>query len=305
MFCKECGMNIPDGARFCPVCRAEQNQRDTYMNMNSPTMNRNTTDPRVVYNRQTGMPNAGIGRAEGTNTYGDWRSTVSKGASNALRAAAGVIDDASTNSAVKTQPKGILMDGMVLAEGEKIVRQYDCCLIKKPKCVGRLSVTNKRVVFQGSAGNSRISDEIEINKVTGVSGLYGKYYHWVKMIFGLILALGGIGAFISLCENYSSRYRYSIMSAFSDVVIIICIALVTIGVLLFCKGITDTYYLIIYASECAPSPIIIGRSNTLQRAEIAVRGNITEDTNRMLNELGALVQDLKTMGDHAIQKWSP
>ena len=30
MFCRKCGKPIPDGAKFCPYCGADQNYKEVY-----------------------------------------------------------------------------------------------------------------------------------------------------------------------------------------------------------------------------------------------------------------------------------
>lgn len=42
---------------------------------------------------------------------------------------------------------------------------------------------------------------------------------------------------------------------------------------------------------------------TGQGAMFAEIANPTDETEAMMNELGAIVLDLKTLGDHAISKW--
>lgn len=62
----------------------------------------------------------------------------------------------------------------------------------------------------------------------------------------------------------------------------------------------------IYASECSPSPINIGEGAlSLQGNAVfyAIVSEPTSDTDRMMNEVGALVHDLQTMGDMAVSKW--
>ena len=59
---------------------------------------------------------------------------------------------------------GDRVDNLVLAENEKIVRQYQCSNVKQPRCVGYLTVTNKRVLFQGKAATSRIAKEVVLDQ---------------------------------------------------------------------------------------------------------------------------------------------
>ena len=72
-----------------------------------------------------------------------------------------------------------------MAENEKVVRQYHCSNIRRPKCDGYLTVTNKRVMFQAKAATSRISKEVVLDSVSGLDCYYGLNVN----VGGIILAV--------------------------------------------------------------------------------------------------------------------
>ena len=185
---------------------------------------------------------------------------------------------------------GDRVDNLVLAENEKIVRQYQCSNVKQPRCVGYLTVTNKRVLFQGKAATSRIAKEVVLDSVSGLDCYYGLNVNIGLLILGVLMALGGLFVLIGDGD----------MAAIGLLGIVLGIALC---VLAFQKS----FFLSIFSSKANGSPISIGagaRSLVGNGALYSLISEPTADTDRMLNELGALVQDLQTLGDHAIEKWS-
>ena len=181
------------------------------------------------------------------------------------------------------------LSGLVLSENEQLVRQYHCSSVKQPRCEGYLSVTTRRVLFQAEGGDffrSRISKEISLDKVTGVDCYYGTNINIMQIILGVCVFI--LGLVILGIKPWLG------------------IAMVVGGVALVFLAINTSFKLTIYASECSPSPITIGAG------AISIQGNAafyaivsqpTRDTDRMMNEVGALVHDLQTMGDMAVSKW--
>ena len=85
------------------------------------------------------------------------------------------------------------------------------------------------------------------------------------------------------------------------------VVLLVLGIVLLIFSLRKCFFLSIYSSKANGSPISIGggpRTLVGNGALYSLASEPTEDTDRMMNELGALVQDLQTLGDHAISKWS-
>jgi hypothetical protein len=69
------------------------------------------------------------------------------------------------------------------------------------------------------------------------------------------------------------------------------------------------YNLSIFSSGANGSPINIGdglygSKITGQGAAFSIIADPTSETERMMDEIGAIILDLKNLGDHAIKKWS-
>ncbi len=106
----------------------------------------------------------------------------------------------------------ILNQHLSPAEGEQCVKTYHCTSFRSKllgiASEGYLEVTNKRVVFQASGGDSIIHSEVPIEDVSGISVFKGSYFSIMHLISALVLGflLGGIvstllGALIGLLSG--------------------------------------------------------------------------------------------------------
>lgn len=175
---------------------------------------------------------------------------------------------------------------LILAEKEEIVRQYRCCSVKRPRLVGNLTVTNKRVIYHGSAVASRIDMEVSLDSVSGLQCYYGTNVSILGIILGAIAAISGF----TMMGN----------SFFAGLIVAL------LGGYIIYRSVRKSFSLAIYSSKANGSPISVGLGplNLIGSGALhTLTCSPTAETDRMLNELGALIQDLQTLGDHAIQKW--
>ena len=196
------------------------------------------------------------------------------------------------NQGTPTYSSAARMGELVLAENEKVVRQYQCSNIKRPRCTGYLTVTNKRILFQAKAATSRVAKEVVLDSVSGLDCYYGLNISIVGIVLGALLALCGLTA---------------LFSGGGGPAVLMGLILLALGVVIIVFSIRKSFFLSIFSSKANGSPISLGagaRTLAGNGALYALVSEPTADTDRMLNELGALVQDLQTLGDHAIEKWS-
>ncbi len=180
-----------------------------------------------------------------------------------------------------------------LAEGEVIVKRYNCADVRGVK--GYLTVTNKRLLFNASGGNSRYNQEVTLSSVSGLTCYKGTNFDLKLIIIGAICALLGI-AFLSMAGNSFGSGAMQMMG----------FIFLAIGGLLIFLGIRSAFQIAVYAKDVSISPIVVGegpKSLIGNSALFAIASTPTADTDIMLSELGALVQDLQSMGDLAIEKW--
>lgn len=189
-----------------------------------------------------------------------------------------------------TDPK----ESFVLAEGEVIVRRYNCANLRNVK--GYLTVTNKRLMFNARGGSSRYNQEVAISSVSGIKSSRGTNYDWIKLIIGSLMIILGI---VNMCKSSEIYFLQEASVRFAFLMSIIGFVLVALGV-------RNAFQIVVFARDVCVSPIVIGegvKSLLGNSAILAFSSTPTEDTDIMLDELGALVQDLQNMGDSAIEKW--
>lgn len=180
----------------------------------------------------------------------------------------------------------------VLAEGEVVVRKYNCADVRGVK--GYLTVTNKRLLFNASGGNSRFNQEVTLSSVSGLTCYRGLNVDTKMVIIGSILALLGIGVLSASSNTYGGGGGALGM------------ILMAVGGFIIYLGIRTAFQIAVYAKDVQLSPIVVGegpKSLLGNSALFAIASTPTVDTDIMLEELGALVQDLQSVGDLAIEKW--
>ncbi len=175
----------------------------------------------------------------------------------------------------------------VLAEGEVVIRKYNCANVKGAK--GYLTVTNKRLMFNAAGGGSRLDQEVTLSSVSGLTCYKGRNVILPLVIIGGLLALMGLYAMTSYSLGVGAGLVF-----------------LAIGALMIFLGIRTAFLIAVYAKDVQISPIVVGegpKSFIGNSALLAIASMPTPDTDIMLMELGALVQDLQSMGDLAIEKW--
>lgn len=267
-FCEQCGTRLPEHATECPVCH-------------TPV----PADPQPFFRMEPDQPEPSVPQSPKEDNYFQMKPDQSQqsGASRpSWEEKAAVRPDAPEQSAPKQIPNSYIK----LSENEEVVRQYQCSNIKQPaSCIGYLTVTTKRVIFEGRSSGSRIGKEVILDSVSGLECAYGTNINLRRLIVGILIALLGLSG------NFRSMLQ---------------IIIILVGVYLVITSFRKTFKLAIYSSKASSSPISIGegiRSLFGNEAAYTLVSEPTADTDRMLNELGAMVQDLQTLGDYAITKW--
>ena len=262
-YCANCGSQIPEGNDKCPACGA-------------PVVNVLTP--------------AGGGNNQNQGGYGPGGGGYGRDGGGFGPAPGGRRGGRGGNYAFSPRPS-MVNANLEMAEGEKLVRQYQCADIKMPRCQGFLKVTNKRIVFQAQSANSRIEKEVSLESVSGLDCYYGLNINVGLMAMALVMFFAAIFMFTSPYGRYMSGYG-----------VIFLLGAVAAGFF----AVRKAFMLSIFSTAANGSPISIGQgAKTLagNGAVFALASKPTMETDRMLNEIGALVHDLQAMGDHAVEKW--
>lgn len=202
----------------------------------------------------------------------------------------------SQNQTQYTEPKHKDPSMPNLSDDEYEIASYLCSRLKFPKCEGRVTVTNKRLVFHGAGRsffNNRIVQEVEIQEVRGLSSYYGLNIYWGKLFFGILLTLMGIGMFSTMSQSYS----YYGGSSSSDPLMFLVLA---VGIYLIVSAFRKAYFLTVYTRAMSAGIEIGNGANTLvgNSAAFAIVGEPNRETDKMMKELGALVMEIQKYGEN-------
>jgi hypothetical protein len=186
---------------------------------------------------------------------------------------------------------------MELSENEVVVRKYHITTNKKPKARGDVVVTNKRIIYQGKGKTSVTVKELPIESVSAINTFYGNGIKWGNIILGILAIIGAIATIITVIGP---------------------IILIIVAILMFKRAYNSGYSLSIKSSAVSGTGLSVGSSDITvsnggffsrlfatsgQGATLSVNASPTREAIIMMNELGAIVLDLKIMGDLAIDKW--
>ncbi len=187
--------------------------------------------------------------------------------------------------------------GRLLSEGETEIRRYYCAKFRysafMPPIDGVLTVTNKRILYEAKARNNEVLMESPIDKVGGMKIFYSTSLNFGLLGGGAILLILAVVLFFTL---------------YSTIKYVLPIAFLLLGAVMIAMGIKKPYQLVIYSSGAGTEGITIGsvkNTNTPGPNLMSLQAEATRDTTRMVTELGALIQDVQQMGDGALEKWIP
>ena len=186
--------------------------------------------------------------------------------------------------------------GIKLVKDEKMVRTYHCTtygLIRKKE--GYITVTNKRVIFESVDTTSRVANEVVLDGVTGFRNYYGLSISPALLVTAFILGMSAVSLFGMGFDFYGGN-------PFILPSIIMLMIAGACGFFAFKRSVVVS----VFSSKASGTPICVGespRSMIGNGALYTMVGKPTEDTGTMIREIGAMVQDLQTRGDHAIEDW--
>ncbi len=304
IFCEECGTKLPEGTTKCPNCGAVVNA------VNAETDNINVSKDNGKSVSEQVQPNSApqneVNQAineQQAHQYQQQTYTQQPYAQPMYQNYQQPYNYAPNPAYNMPQ-----MHGLVLAEGEVFVRQYQCSYIQSffhwisvLNCKGYLTITNQRVIFQGKGPTSRINSEVSIDSIGGFDSYCGRNISIWGILIGLLVTLAGFSNFTVTTVSWFGRY-----SSHSEINLMGLLVMV-IGILIILGSIQKSFLFKIFSSRGTGATITLGVGPLTSFGNGALKtlkSAPTQDTDRMINELGAVIHDLQTMGDAAIEKWS-
>lgn len=203
--------------------------------------------------------------------------------------------------------KYVMNSNILLAENEINVRSYLCTKLPLIPFLnitplagsGYVSITNKRVIYYGESGKSNIfSSEVAIDTVTGFKTNKSTNY---RILLFLILFSMTIAA---------TSYVSDEVSGFLGFIVFI------IGFIITLLGARKkTYSFTVYSNGSQASALDISASGFSTNMASLITNSIfgkfkmslnplpAKDSIKITNEIGAIVMDIKNLGDFALEKW--
>lgn len=196
------------------------------------------------------------------------------------------------------------LDHLVLSENETLIRAYEASALKTPKATGYLVATNRRLMFIGESsgviGASILHREVNMAHITGLYAYYDTGKSFGKLVFAAVLAL------------------IFLMLGFAFPPLFLGLAWPAYLFYQFFQYRNAQMQVNILADGTQNSPIAFGQIedggliNRLMswfgasgnNAWMSVIAGPGRDAATLVHELGALVLDIQTLGDHAVEKWS-
>lgn len=203
--------------------------------------------------------------------------------------------------------KYVMNSNILLAENEVNVRSYLCTKLPLIPFLnitplagsGYVSITNKRVVYYGESGkHNMFSSEVAIDTVTGFKTQ--KSVNYRILLFLICFALT-IAATAQVTDE---------ANGFLGFIVFIIGFIITLLV-----ARKKTYTFTVYSNGSQPSALDISASgfstNVASLVTNSIFGNFkmklnplpAKDSIKVTNEIGAIVMDIKNLGDFALEKW--
>jgi hypothetical protein len=298
MLCNSCGFKVPDNARFCKNCGAEVNaaQRGAFQDGSYSNL--------IPHKLQPVTATASIPRRSGhAHQYSHQQPAVRllKSTPEPARASSQWEHDNIPQEMAqepifqrKYRSNSPANGDLTLADGEVELKTYHCSEWRAPwyrlprdDFKGYLTVTNRRIVYRSIGANVRSVREIPIEFYRGFECCYGHGWNVIEILAGLLVSLSGIGLLF-----------FNILA--------VPLAVFLAGVVLILMSHRRTMVLRIH-SDKSVSPIALARlSNYVYMSghDTSDPGVPVEQTDTLMMEFGALVEDARDVGIEAAERWA-
>ena len=275
-FCNNCGAQLKDGTDVCPQCGTRVGQSGSERSGFSMDPGTAESSSKSLFDFQPESSAQKRGYAAQDNSINERTKAVAsqfrnaaKSTGTAVVSAAGVASDAvKTNieqrRATEEQNR---KSKIIFAEGETVIRSYNVTKKGTQNSPGRLTVTNKRLIFTAVDRKSKAFMSTPIDTVGSIDIITGK---------DLLMTLLGI---------------------------LFCLTIILLipGIILLAKN-KGSMFISISSINSSPG-MVIGQVDTHGKARNAIVGQPGSDVNELMSELGAMILDLQQFGDNAIEKW--
>ena len=276
--CPNCGVMIEDNSLFCPEC-------GTKLTISEDTepieiINTNVEEPETPVEDIPKGPERKPGNLQETmsgitNSAKGFIDTFAESSGKAI------------NNAKENYDRSVAAaaeNHIVLADGEVVIKEYEATRVRFPRVTGKLIVTNKRIMFYSGSLKSKIMNSVPIESVGSISMFNGYTLNFIAILVTVVM----LYLFFTL-SNSRHTAQYAVL----------CLIFAVVSAVFAYRR---AMFMSISAMNSSVG-LMIGRSNTFGSSLYSVDGYAGKDADAIMNEIGAIVLDLKQTGDRAIDKW--
>ena len=191
-----------------------------------------------------------------------------------------------------------MVHGVALSESEQVIRDFNVTRMERPKADGHLLITNRRIVFASEAsgplgGRSALLREVHLQDVAGITGYLGKGWPIGRVILiavlSLVFIIAGFGLhFLWILLVWPAYLLWRMLSSQGTEIVLNIHSRSTQESPVSIVAEQSTGLFGLFGSHRALAGVVLGPGPD---AEAAIR------------DVGAMVLDIQTLGDHAIAKW--
>jgi hypothetical protein len=276
-----CGAELRPDAKFCGVCgQVMGGQQMGSQNTGSqPTAGQSYGGQQMGGQPYSGQPYGGQQMGDG---YQPINMAMLK---NAVKTA---------GRAAVAREANRIQGGVIFSVDERIVRHYQIGRYFMRKGSIELIVTNKRVIrFEESTlfgMRNNMMDEIDIQSITGVSASMRRSASILGLTAGLILLLVGIVGLTKL----------------RDVNPLIPLAALLLSFIILFLSFKPSLMFYVHGGGGRALTTVVnsrGRIFGIHNIGTVFQFRPTPEVTDMLKEIGALIYDIRTLGDKGIERW--
>ena len=296
MRCMRCGAELRPDAKFCGVCGQVMGGQQTGAQpmMGGQPMGQPTGRQSRVHSmggQQTGaQPMMGGSMMGGQSMGGGYPPQDST-----MSILTNAIKTAGRSAYERAKEANKMQGGLIFGVDEKIIRHYQIGRYTLRKGAIEMIVTNKRVIrFEESSlfgMRNNIVDEIDIQSIHGVGASMRRSVSILGLSIGLPLFIVGIVGIFNM-KNVNP---------------LIMAAAILVGAIILFLSLKPSLNFYVYGGGGKSLETIVNnRGRLFGRHNIGVffQFKPTPEVTPMLKEIGALIYDIRTLGDNAIERWS-
>ena len=288
MRCMRCGAELRPDAKFCGVCGQV---------MGGQQMGSQNTGSQPIAGQSYGGQQMG-GQTYGGQTYGGQPyggQPMGDGYQpNSMAMLKNAVKTAGRAAINRAREANRIQGGVIFSVDEKIVRHYQIGRYFLRKGSIELIVTNKRVIrFEESSlfgMRNNMMDEIDIQSITGVTASMQRSASILGLTAGLVFLIVGIAGFANLRDIHPLIPPAVLLLSF---------------IILFLSFKPSLIFYVHGGGGRALTTVVNmrGRLFGIHNAGIVFQFRPTPEVTDMLKEIGALIYDIRTLGDKGIERW--